>query len=246
MSPGGCNYSPLNGKLTIVVCSVFTYSLKWWYLGRVEVSLRQMVGIFGISKKVYVGYPRQVGSDHEAVFMSNLSRDLSEVDGIDLQLYRNAIGVEKMYHAPLQGILLVLSRSQAPLGNWISLLLAMKAMNDAMEPKELFPSLFLFGVMPSLPVINEPFPEQKDRMAALSRAWAGMETVVAEIHILQDISFKFPSVAHVTFKPSDELRIYKEEDCIWFGPVIVIREIEKEINVAEGNIAKNFGISQVI
>lgn len=52
-------------------------------------------------------------------------------------------------------------------------------MNDTMGPEGLVPSLLVFVVLPSLPVINKPLPNQRDRMAAMALSKAEMATVTA-------------------------------------------------------------------
>lgn len=48
----------------------------------------------------------------------------------------------------------------------------MKPMNDKIEPEGLVPSLLVFGVVPSLTVISNSLPQQREQMAALALEWA--------------------------------------------------------------------------
>lgn len=83
-------------------------------------------------------------------------------------------------------------KSYSKLGERLALRLSIKAMNDTMDPEGLVPSLLVFGVVLSIPVINKTLPEERDRMAALSMARTDMATVTAELRISQAIKSKLP------------------------------------------------------
>lgn len=94
----------------------------------------------------------------------------------------NAIGVGERYHAPPRRIYLAVRNSYPKLRERLGLCLSIKSMNDTMGPEGLVPSLLLFVVIPSLPVINKQLPEpseKRDRMAVVSITRAEMSTITA-------------------------------------------------------------------
>lgn len=111
---------------------------------------------------------------------------------------------------------------------------AIKAMNDLMGPGGLVPPLLVFGVIPSLPVINKNLHDQRERMAALSFARAEMATITAELRIAQALSSKLPPARKFAFAPGDHVRVYKEQGKPWCGPVRVVRTCVKEVTVSDG------------
>lgn len=127
----------------------------------------------------------------------------------------------------------------------ITLRLAVKAINDSLGPEGLVPSLLVFGSMPSLPAFKKPYPERRERMAALSFLWAEMKTVFAEPHISQAARSKLKPAIHAMFNPDKEVQVYKKQECTLFSLVQVIQTTWKGVTVADINMGKTFGISQV-
>lgn len=111
---------------------------------------------------VYVNHINRIKSHLEASWNSDLLRSLAELNGIDLQLSlvgaQNTIGTEEQYHSPLRRICLAIRESYQHLGEKLALCLPIKALNDTKGPEGLVPTLLIFGVIPSLPVINKPLP----------------------------------------------------------------------------------------
>lgn len=101
--------------------------------------------------------------------------------------------------------------------------LSIKAINDTMGPEVLVPSFLVFGVIPSLPVINKPLPNQGERMAALSLVRAKMATITEELKTAQALRSELSPATHFSFSAGDEVRVYKEREMHWCVLVKVIR-----------------------
>lgn len=76
-------------------------------------------------------------------------------------------------------------------------------MNDTIGPECPVPSLLLFGVVPSLPVINKPLPSQKERMEAMALTRAEISTITAELRTSQAIRSKLPPSTQFHFETGD-------------------------------------------
>lgn len=127
----------------------------------------------------------------------------------------------------------------------MDLRLPIKAMNDTLGPEGLVPSLLGFGIMRSLPVINNPLAEQKDRMSVLSIC-REMKTVTAELRISQAIRSKLPPSADIFFPQCDTFRVYEEKEKRWCGSVKVIRVCNTEITVTDDIKTSTYGIREFI
>lgn len=104
----------------------------------------------------------------------------------------NASGVGERYHTPLRRVYSSGIKSYPKLGEKSVLRLLIKAMNDTMGPEGLVPLQLIFGVIPSLPVINKLPSVHRDQMAALSIACVEMSTVSTELKIAQAFRSKLP------------------------------------------------------
>lgn len=87
-----------------------------------------------------------------------------------------------------------------------------------MGAEGLVPSLFVFGVLPSLSVVNKSLAGQTGRMNALSSARSEMATITAELKIAQAINSKLPSLhtyflSRVTRKGSIKKLNVNSGDC---------------------------------
>ena len=117
----------------------------------------------------------------------------------------NSLGPGERYHEPLRRIYQKIRYSEPGINIQLALLLAvnltarsnaslaLKAINDTMNPEGLVPSLLVFGVLPRFPPFNTELPGQAppvlvtqcppDRMRALQMARAEMETISAELSL---------------------------------------------------------------
>lgn len=144
------------------------------------------------------------------------------------------MGVVERYHAPLQRIFLVIKRSHPALNPRLALRLVIKGTNDTTGPEGLVPSLLVFGAIPSLPDINKLLSSQREGIAAIDLARAEMETITSELLISQGFRSKLSPVTQFHFKPGDHVRIYKEKERRWCGPVKVTKTSGKEITIIYG------------
>lgn len=76
-----------------------------------------------------------------------------------------------------------------------------------MRPEGLIPSLLVYGVIPSLPVINKTLTDQKERIAAVALAHSKMATVHAELRISRAIRSKLPPATHFHYESRDLVRV---------------------------------------
>lgn len=113
---------------------------------------------------VYLGHPKKIQSDRKSSVNSKMFHNLALSNSIALQLSpveaQKAIGAGEQYYAPLRRIYLVLQWSHSTLTPQLTLRLAVKGINDTMGPERLVPLLFVFGVIPSLPLQNKPLTTQ--------------------------------------------------------------------------------------
>lgn len=85
-------------------------------------------------------------------------------------------------------------------------------MKDIMGREGLVPSLLVFGVLPSLLILNKPPPTEKERMEAMNLFLAEMTTISVEIRIKKALRSKRPPATQYQFKPENSVRVYKEND----------------------------------
>jgi len=86
--------------------------------------------------------------------------------GIKLKLSavesHDSVGSGECYHAPLRLLYNKIHFSSPNLGIQFCFRLALKAMNNNMNPEGLVPSLLVFGVLSRFPVVNTQLPTQVD------------------------------------------------------------------------------------
>jgi len=99
---------------------------------------------------------------------------MMDTHGIELSLSgvesHNSLGCGERYHAPLRRIFEKIKYAEPNIESRLALRLAIKAMNDTMNPEGLVPSLLVFGVYPRFPAVSTPLPSHKARMKALQLA----------------------------------------------------------------------------
>lgn len=91
-------------------------------------------------------------------------------------------------------------------------------MNGTMCPSGLFPTLFSFGALPSLPVSTTDYAMQRKSMKSLHTSVAEMTSSVASSRIAQALSSKLPPVARYRINPGDYVRVNRERSDKWEGP----------------------------
>lgn len=88
-------------------------------------------------------------------------------------------------------------------------------MNDSRVSEGLVPSLLVFGVMPSQPVIYKTLHEERERMGALPQTRAQMATLSAGIRNAQTVKSKVPPAVCVLLNPGDLSTEYQEGKHTW-------------------------------
>jgi hypothetical protein len=103
---------------------------------------------------LYPGYPDKIRTDQGTQFKSPRWKELTDATGIQLILSgvesHNSIVPGERYHASLRRIFQKIRYDFPNLNLNLILRIAVKAMNDKMNPEGLVPSYLLFGIMPRL------------------------------------------------------------------------------------------------
>ena len=105
----------------------------------------------------------------------------------------------------------------------IVLKLAIKAMNDTMDPEGLVPSYLLFSCTPRFPSTESTLPTQQQRMDAMQAARREMAIITAELRIQKTLSSRVPRIADLVIEVGDLVRVFGETDKRYVGPYPVIR-----------------------
>lgn len=214
----------LHNRLVLqVVCTHMHFSSAIWAISKCAGDI--WFAFLECWSTVYIGYSNKIRSDRETGVTSELFRNPAEINSIKLHFspveVHNAMGRRERYHTPLRRIYSVLSGLNPSLNAKTTLSLAAKEMDDSMGPEELVPSLIIFGVMPSVLVINKSLPEQRERMEYLSLVPAEMATLTAEIYISQAIKSRLPPATPFLFSTGYQIRVYKKVERRWCSPLKV-------------------------
>lgn len=139
----------------------------------------------------YIEHPYRIRRNRESGVSSARFHDLASTTGIELQLYpveaHTAIGTGQRYHDPLRQIYSVLCRSYIILSQHLLFRLAVKRMNEAMEPEGLVLPLLVIGLLLSFPVIKKHFTAQTKRMSAMVMEREELAITTAELRITRAI-----------------------------------------------------------
>ena len=96
---------------------------------------------------LYTGYPDKMRVNQGSVFTSSKWKDLTDMSGIEPSLSgvesHNSLGAGERYHDSLRRIFLKIRYSQPSIDADLAIRLAVKAMNDTMNPEGLVPSLLV-------------------------------------------------------------------------------------------------------
>jgi hypothetical protein len=172
---------------------------------------------------LYLGYPDKIRTDQGTQFKSPRWKELTDATGIELILSgvesHNSIGPGERYHGPLRRIFQKVRYDYPNLNPDISLRLAVKAMNDTMNPEGLVPSYLVFGILPRFPASKSKLPSQMDRMKALEAARAEMETITSELRVRRALSANIPTASTKSYSAGQKVLVYREtESPHWQGP----------------------------
>ena len=180
---------------------------------------------------MYTGYPDRLRTDAGSVFTSPRWKEIAKMAGIELRLSgieaHNSLGIGERYHEPLRRIYRKVKHDHPNLMPKTILRLSLKAMNDTMGENGLVPSLLTFGVIPRFPILNTELPTQQERLEALKKAQAEMNSIVAERRIKRALLHKVPNASNYVFRPGTEVLVYREDEKKWKGPLTVKAVNEK-------------------
>lgn len=199
---------------------------------------------------LFVGFTNTLISDQESGLDSELFSDNSAEVVMKLQFSgvesHNSIGVGGKYHDPLRRVFKNFIDDVPLMEKETALRLTLKWCNDKHGPNGLVPTLLVFGTMPTLPIPNSKSLRQKERMAALKTSKDEMERISVEQNILRALRSNLHPAAIYNIQPGDLVRVFREENRKWIGPVKVVKTERNIIYVLDDVKTKAFNASQVI
>lgn len=96
----------------------------------------------------------------------------------------SSLGVEERYPVPLRRVSLESSDPLTPsLHHEVCIRLALKWINETMEPSVLVPTMIVFSRLQSIPITASTLPAQQERTAALRTARKYMDSILADIQV---------------------------------------------------------------
>lgn len=200
---------------------------------------------------LYTGYPDKMRVDQGSQFTSKRWKELTEMTGIQLCLSgvesHNSIGSGERYHAPLRRIYQKIRYSEADIQPELALRLAVKAMNDTMNPEGLVPSLLVFGVLPRFPALHTQLPNHEERMRALKVAQMEMETITSELRLRQALLSRLPNASKQDLEIGQEVLVFREDEkpIKWTGPFKITRIEDKQVFVDKAGQQVQHSVAQV-
>lgn len=143
----------------------------------------------------------------------------------------NSIGDGERYHDPLRRIYQKIRFSEPGLELELVMRLAVKAMNDTMNPEGLVPSLLVFGVLPRFPPMSSELPRQQEIMRALEVARAEMETISNELRLRTALLSRLPNAATFDLEVGQAVFVYREghQPYKWTGPYKVTKIEDRQV-----------------
>lgn len=92
---------------------------------------------------VYVGVSNRIEADQESILTSKYWDDVTNLHGIDLQLWgtqsHNSIGMGERYHAPLRRVFRIIHHEYPTIDPEIAIRFAVEAANDTNGPEGYVP-----------------------------------------------------------------------------------------------------------
>lgn len=99
---------------------------------------------------------------------------------------------------------------------------AVKAMNDTISEKDLFPSLLVFGITPRFPIISTNVPTQAERMKIMASAKMEMNAIIAEKRVQAAVPRQIPPATDLVYQMVDEVLVFIEKEGNWIGLFVVM------------------------
>lgn len=154
---------------------------------------------------VYLGRPNSFRTDSGSVFMAQRWHAITSEKGIDLKISgvesHNSLDLGERYHKPLRRLYRKIRYETLKLDQHITLLLAIKAMNENVGPKGYVPTLFVFGSLSRFPATTSDLPDQKERMHALEAARIDYASIVARLRTARALRSRIPPASSMCSFP---------------------------------------------
>lgn len=199
---------------------------------------------------IFIGYPSKIRLDQETAFDSTEFRRTEREARVALQFSgvesHNSIGVWERYHSTLRRIYNKVQEDHPLVLEETALRMAIKGCNDTAGPRGLVPTMLVFGAMPALPTTNFRNPRQKERMMALQTAREEMAKIAAEQRVIMALKSKVPPDSRFVLKPGDLVRVYREKERRWIGPVEIVKLEDKSVFVSDTTKVVKFKISKIM
>lgn len=159
----------------------------------------------------------------------------------------NSLGTGERYHEPFRRVLQKIRYSGPDVNAEHALRLAVKAMNDTMNPEGHVPSLLVSGVPLCFSAMNSQLPNQEDRMRAMQVAKTEMETIASELRLCTALLSKLPIISNHNLQIEQKVLVFREKEkpCKWTGPYKVIRLCDKQVFIDGNGEEVQHSIAQV-
>ena len=186
---------------------------------------------------VYTGWPDSMRGDQDSVFTSEKWGKYLENYGISFNLSgvesHNSLGVRERYHAPLRRIYEKISFNNESMDPTLVLKIAVKEMNDTMNPEGLVPSLLVFGIPTRFPGVNTISPDQHERKQALALARYEMEIISNELRLQTALLSMIPGASKRNLEVGQKFRVFREDakPCRWTGPFEIKKIENKQVSI---------------
>ncbi len=199
---------------------------------------------------LYIGFPMKMRVDRRSVFIivrwtrrADTVGTIVQTSGVESH---NSIGSAERYHGPLRRTFNEIKHENQKLNRKIALRIAVKAMNDTLEPNGLVPSYLVFGCVPRFPAVDSKLPNQQSRMDALSLVRQEVAIIVSEMRVQKALTSRVPRNAELKIEPRDKVRIYRETDKKYVGPYLVFRVDNKQLFAVIKDREVQFSVHQAI
>lgn len=128
----------------------------------------------------------------------------------------------------------------------ITLRLGIRAINDTMGPDGLLHFLLVFGCLPRFSAVHSDHRSHREGMRALHEARKEMSIITAELSIRKALMSQRPRNTDLVLELGDKVRVFRETDKKFIGPLSVIRIDGKQFCVIQNEIEMKYSLHQVI
>jgi len=163
---------------------------------------------------MYIGYPESMLTDQGFVFMSEEWGNSCESASINLRHTgtesHNSLGAGETYHSMLRRIYNKVGMEFPKIPAEVRLSLSVKAMNDSAGPDGLVPSLLVFGVLPTMPIVRARSTTQEQRIEAMAEACNESEKIIAQRCVQHGLQHRPPPATDYRFSVGQLVYAYRE------------------------------------